>query len=149
MTFSKRLQNVIMQTLSRDTFQTFVGRLSTNFTRLQKLIFMFPSIYLPRYLCVCLWSVLKNNDIQNYFKRYAQKYCLEDISVTSLCRRQKGTFSGGLLVFWWMKIESRDLAISTYLNLGEEQTSLTEKVVLKIKLTIFEYRRDQNISMFI
>ena len=54
-----------------------------------------------------------------------------------------------LLVFWWMKIENRDIAIHTELNLFEGETCVTEKMELKKKLTVFQCRRDRNIDIYI
>ena len=48
-----------------------------------------------------------------------------------------------------MKIENRDVAIDTYLNLFVGGFSVTEKVELKTKLIIAEYRRDKNIKIFV
>ena len=48
-----------------------------------------------------------------------------------------------------MKIERRDVAIDTQLNLFKEGISVTQRVVVKIKLTIVEYRRDRNIGIYI
>ena len=42
-----------------------------------------------------------------------------------------------------MNIENRDVAIDTYLNIFEGGIYLTENMVLKITLTIFEYQRDE------
>ena len=47
------------------------------------------------------------------------------------------------------KIGNRDVAIDIELNLFKEESSVTEKLVLEIKLTIFEYCRDRNISIYI
>ena len=44
-----------------------------------------------------------------------------------------------LLIFVLIKTENRDVEIHTYLNVFEGETSVTEKVVLKKKVTIFEY----------
>ena len=44
---------------------------------------------------------------------------------------------GVLRTFWWMKIENTDIAIHTEMNLFEEDTSVTEKMVLKKKLFVF------------
>ena len=54
-----------------------------------------------------------------------------------------------LLAFWRMKIEKRDIAIHTELNLFEREPFVTEKMVLKQKLTVFECRRDRNIDIYI
>ena len=43
-----------------------------------------------------------------------------------------------------LKIENRHVAIDTKLNLLEGAIAVKEKVVIKIKLTIVEYRRDRN-----
>ena len=43
-----------------------------------------------------------------------------------------------------LKIENRHVAIDTKLNLLEGAIAVKEKVVIKIKLTIIEYRRDRN-----
>ena len=48
-----------------------------------------------------------------------------------------------------MKIEKRDIAIHTELNLFEREAFVTEKMVLKQKLTVFECRRDRNIDIYI
>ena len=44
---------------------------------------------------------------------------------------------GVLGTFWWMEIENRDISIHTELNLFEEDTSVTEKMVLKKTLIVF------------
>ena len=54
-----------------------------------------------------------------------------------------------LLTFWRMKIEKRDIAIDTELNLFEREAFVTEKMVLKQKLTVFECRRDRSIDIYI
>ena len=46
-----------------------------------------------------------------------------------------------------MKTENRDVIIGTESLRGG--ISVTEKLVLKIKLTIAEYRRDRNIGIYI
>ena len=43
-----------------------------------------------------------------------------------------------------LKIENRDVAIDIKVNLLEGAIAVKEKVVIKIKLTIVEYRRDRN-----
>ena len=48
-----------------------------------------------------------------------------------------------------MKIEKRDIAIDTELNLFEREAFVTEKMVLKQKLTVFECRRDRSIDIYI
>ena len=50
------------------------------------------SLYMFTYRCMCLpiVNIKKANDIENHFKKYAQKLFLQDVSVTLLCRRQKG-----------------------------------------------------------
>ena len=45
-----------------------------------------------------------------------------------------------------MKFENRDIAIHTELNLFEGGASVTNKMVLQKKLTVFECRRDRNIK---
>ena len=47
-----------------------------------------------------------------------------------------------------MKIENRDLAMGIELNLLKGEL-VSEKVVLKIKLTIVDYWSDRNISSYI
>ena len=54
-----------------------------------------------------------------------------------------------LLVFWWMKIENRDVVIETLVNLFEGRISVTEKVILKLKLNIVEYRKDRGNGIYI
>ena len=125
------------------TFFTCLLDISQKFYANIEAVFMFRSTCLLTYLYVYLSSILTNNDMEMHFKKYARKRRLEDVSVTLVCRRQSGIFLGEpwalriivLLVFWWMKIEDKDVAI--------------EKVVLKIKLTIVEYRRDRNIGIYI
>ena len=53
-----------------------------------------------------------------------------------------------LLVFWWIKIENRYWTIDTS-SILRGGISVTEKVVLKIKLTIVEHWRDRNIGIYI
>ena len=48
-----------------------------------------------------------------------------------------------------MKIENRLVATDTLLNLFKGGIFVIKKVVLKIKLTISEYRRDRNIDVYI
>ena len=88
----------------------------------------------------------KNKNIEMHFKKYVRKWRLKDVSVILVCL---GTFLENavniktcivLLVFWWMKIKNGSL---------REGISVTEKVVLMIKLTIVEYRRHRNIYIYI
>ena len=48
-----------------------------------------------------------------------------------------------------MKIENRDIAIHTELNLFEGETPVTQKMILKKKMTVFECRRDRSIDIYI
>ena len=48
-----------------------------------------------------------------------------------------------------MKIESREIAIHTELNLFEGETSVKEKMILKKKLTVFKCQRDGSIDIYI
>ena len=48
-----------------------------------------------------------------------------------------------------MKIENRDIAIHTELNLFEGETCVTEKMEFKKKLTVFQCRRGRNIDIYI
>ena len=41
--------------------------------------------------------------------------------------------TGVLWIFWWIKIQNRDIAIPTELNLFEVKTSVTKKMVFKKK----------------
>ena len=42
-----------------------------------------------------------------------------------------------LLVFWWMKIENRDLAIDLATESLQGRISVTEKVVLKVNNSVY------------
>ena len=48
-----------------------------------------------------------------------------------------------------MKIENRDIAIHTDLNLFEGETSMTEKMIIKKTLTAFECQRERSIDIYI
>ena len=48
-----------------------------------------------------------------------------------------------------MKIENRDIAIHTELDLFEGETSVAVKMMLKKKLAVFECQRDRSIDIYI
>ena len=52
------------------------------------------------------------------------------------------------LVIWWINIENRDVAVHTLPVSDRGGVSKTEKVVLKMEHTIFEYRRERDISIY-
>ena len=84
-------------------------------------------------------------------------WCAELTSIREIFGRTTGRSSKmlqiqrtvALLIFVLIKTENRDVEIHTYLNVFEGETSVTEKVVLKKKVTIFEYWRNRDISIYL
>ena len=95
---------------------TYLGNLSSIFENYYKLLLIIINLFV-----FASWSYAESTTTRNIFKRTLGL----SPKVLKLQRTRV------LLVFWWIKIENRDVAIHTQLNFFQEETFVTDNVVRK------------------
>ena len=130
--------------------------ISQNFMQIfYMLFFIFPSTCLYMHIYMSAYrQYWKNNDIEMHLKKNARKWRLEGVLVRLICLGrflQNAVSIKTCCAFSTLVNENWEYRLGNW-HLAESLRggiSVTEKVVFKIKLTIAEYRRDRNISIYI
>ena len=83
MTFSGRPYNIIISNILWMSFNKF-------YANIEAIFYGSPYMFTHRSMCLAIVNIKKKTDVENHFKKHAQKFSLQDVSVTLLYRRQKG-----------------------------------------------------------